>query len=337
MSNISYKDAGVDIDAGNAFVEAIKADVKSTFDSNVIGGIGSFAGAYALPSGYKEPVILSATDGVGTKLKIAIESGKLDTVGIDLVAMCVNDLICNNGVPMFFLDYYATGKLLPENAKDVVAGIAEGCRRSECALVGGETAEMPGMYSENDFDLAGFAVGIAERSEMDTVSNVRPGQVLVAMPSSGVHSNGYSLVRKLFFDKLGMSLETEFEGKPLLETLLEPTRIYVKEYKANKQHIKALAHITGGGLIDNIPRILPKDVDAALDTEALPTPPIISLIVELGKVSREEAHRVFNMGFGMVLFVPAEHADAVVATAERHGHAAAICGEIVPGAGKTVI
>jgi len=191
MANISYKDAGVDIDAGNEFVEAIKADVKSTFDANVIGGIGSFAGAYALPTGYKEPVLLSATDGVGTKLKIAIESGRLNTVGIDLVAMCVNDLICNNGIPLFFLDYYATGKLLPQNAKDVVAGIAEGCRRAECALVGGETAEMPGMYSEDDFDLAGFAVGVAERSEMDTVANVKPGQVLIAMPSSGVHSNGY--------------------------------------------------------------------------------------------------------------------------------------------------
>lgn len=227
MSNISYKDAGVDIDAGNEFVEAIKADVKSTFDKNVIGGIGSFAGAYALPTGYKEPVILSATDGVGTKLRIAIESGKLDTVGIDLVAMCVNDLICNNGTPMFFLDYYATGKLLPQNAKDVVAGIAEGCRRSECALVGGETAEMPGMYSDDDFDLAGFAVGIAERADMDMVANVREGQVLIAMPSSGVHSNGYSLVRKLFFDKLGMSLETEFEGKPLVDTLLEIGRAHV--------------------------------------------------------------------------------------------------------------
>jgi len=320
MSNISYKDAGVDIDAGNEFVEAIKADVKSTFDSNVIGGIGSFAGAYALPSGYKEPVILSATDGVGTKLKIAIESGKLDTVGIDLVAMCVNDLICNNGVPMFFLDYYATGKLLPENAKDVVAGIAEGCRRSECALVGGETAEMPGMYSENDFDLAGFAVGIAERSEMDTVSNVRPGQVLVAMPSSGVHSNGYSLVRKLFFDKLGMNLETEFEGKPLLETLLEPTRIYVKEYKANKQHIKALAHITGGGIVENLPRVLPEGIKAVVKREDIRVLPIFEFMGQY--VDEEEMYRAFNMGVGMVWVVEPENVDTVLANTDGYviGH-----------------
>jgi len=320
MSNISYKDAGVDIDAGNAFVEAIKADVKSTFDANVIGGIGSFAGAYALPSGYKEPVILSATDGVGTKLKIAIESGKLDTVGIDLVAMCVNDLICNNGVPMFFLDYYATGKLLPENAKDVVAGIAEGCRRSECALVGGETAEMPGMYSENDFDLAGFAVGIAERSEMDTVANVKAGQTLVAIPSSGVHSNGYSLVRKLFFDKLGMSLETEFEGKPLLETLLEPTRIYVKEYKANKSRIKALAHITGGGIVENLPRVLPEGIKAVVKKENIKVLPIFEFMRRY--VDEEEMYRAFNMGVGMVWVVEPEDVDAVLENTDGYviGH-----------------
>ncbi len=324
MSNISYKDAGVDIDAGNEFVEAIKADVKSTFDENVIGGIGSFAGAYALPAGYKEPVILSATDGVGTKLKIAIESGKLDTVGIDLVAMCVNDLICNNGVPMFFLDYYATGKLLPENAKDVVAGIAEGCRRAECALVGGETAEMPGMYSENDFDLAGFAVGIAERSEMDTVSNVRSGQVLVAMPSSGVHSNGYSLVRKLFFDKLGMGLDTEFEGKPLLETLLEPTRIYVKEYKANKKNIKALAHITGGGIIENLPRVLPEGIRAVVRKEDIRVLPVFEFMRQY--VDEEEMFRAFNMGVGMVWVVEPENVDAVLANTDGY-----VIGELVSG------
>ncbi|SFV57171.1 Phosphoribosylformylglycinamidine cyclo-ligase [hydrothermal vent metagenome] len=324
MSNISYKDAGVDIDAGNEFVEAIKADVKSTFDNNVIGGIGSFAGAYALPSGYKEPVILSATDGVGTKLKIAIESGRLDTVGIDLVAMCVNDLICNNGVPMFFLDYYATGKLLPENAKDVVAGIAEGCRRSECALVGGETAEMPGMYSENDFDLAGFAVGIAERSEMDTVANVKEGQVLIAMPSSGVHSNGYSLVRKLFFEKLGMNLETEFEGKPLRDTLLEPTRIYVKEYKANKAHIKALAHITGGGIVENLPRVLPDAMRAIVKKDDIRVLPIFKFMGRY--VDEEEMFRAFNMGVGMVWVVEPEDVHAVLANTDGY-----VIGSLVHG------
>ena len=320
MANISYKDAGVDIDAGNDFVEAIKNDVKSTFDNNVIGGIGSFAGAYALPSGYKEPVILSATDGVGTKLKLAIESGKLDTVGIDLVAMCVNDLICNFGTPMFFLDYYATGKLVPENAKDVVAGIAQGCRQSECSLVGGETAEMPGMYSEDDFDLAGFAVGIAERSEMDTVSNVRTGQVLVALPSSGIHSNGYSLVRKLFFDTLGMNLDDEVNDKPLIETLLEPTRIYVKDFKANKTYIKALAHITGGGIVENLPRVLPEGIKAVVNREDIRILPIFEFMGQY--VDEDEMFRAFNMGIGMIWVVEEEHVETVLANTDGYiiGH-----------------
>lgn len=316
MSDISYKDAGVDIDAGNAFVEAIKSDVKSTFDSNVIGGIGSFSGAYELPTGYKEPVILSATDGVGTKLRIAIDSGRLDTVGIDLVAMCVNDLICNNGTPMFFLDYYATGKLLPQNASAVVKGIAEGCRRAECALVGGETAEMPGMYSEDDFDLAGFAVGIAEKSEMDMVANVRAGQVLIAMPSSGIHSNGYSLVRKIFFNKLGMSLDTEFEGRPLVDTLLEPTRIYVKDYKANKEFVKALAHITGGGIVENLPRVLPEGIKAIVEKEAIRVLPIFEFMSQY--VDIDEMYRAFNMGVGMVWVVEPENVDRVLANTDGY-------------------
>lgn len=325
MANISYKDAGVDIDAGNDFVEAIKSDVKSTFDKNVIGGIGSFAGAYALPTGYKEPVILSATDGVGTKLKLAIESNKFDTVGIDLVAMCVNDLICNFGTPMFFLDYYATGKLVPNNAKDVVAGIAEGCRRSECSLVGGETAEMPGMYSNDDFDLAGFAVGIAERSEMDTVSNVKEGQVILALPSSGVHSNGYSLVRKLFFDKLGMSLDSEFNGKPLVDTLLEPTRIYVKEFKANKEKITALAHITGGGIIENLPRVLPEGMRAQVSKESIKVLPIFDFMSQY--IDEEEMFRTFNMGVGMVLVVDGENVEAICENTDAYVIGAMIKGE----------
>ena len=316
MASISYKDSGVDIDAGNAFVEAIKNDVKSTFDSNVIGGIGSFAGAYALPSGYKEPVILSATDGVGTKLKLAIESGKLDSVGIDLVAMCVNDLICNFGTPMFFLDYYATGKLLPQNAHSVVSGIAEGCRRSECALVGGETAEMPGMYSEGDFDLAGFAVGIAERSEMDRVSLVKPGQILIALPSSGVHSNGYSLVRKLFFEKLGMSLDDQFEGKPLIDTLLEPTRIYVKEFKANRDKIVALAHITGGGIVENLPRVLPEGIKAVVEKDAIKVLPIFEFMSQY--VEEDEMYRAFNMGVGMVWVVDPKDVDDIIASTDGY-------------------
>ena len=321
---VSYKDAGVDIDAGNDFVEAIKADVKSTFDEHVIGGIGSFAGAYALPSGYREPVILSATDGVGTKLKLAIESGRLDTVGIDLVAMCVNDLICNFGTPMFFLDYYATGKLVPAEAQQVVAGIAEGCRRGECALVGGETAEMPGMYSEKDFDLAGFAVGIAERSEMDRVSRVRTGQILLALPSSGVHSNGYSLVRKLFFDKLGMHLDDDFQGAPLWKTLLEPTRIYVREFKAMKEKIVALAHITGGGIVENLPRVLPDGIRAEIDRSKIHTLPIFDFMAQY--VDEEEMFRTFNMGVGMIWVAEAENVNDILAATDAY-----VIGELVSG------
>jgi len=324
QEKVSYKEAGVDIDAGNAFVEAIKAEVKSTFDENVIGGIGSFAGAYALPGGYREPVLLSATDGVGTKLKLAIDSGRLDTVGIDLVAMCVNDLICNFGTPMFFLDYYATGRLLPEDARRVVGGIAEGCRRGQCALIGGETAEMPGMYREKDFDLAGFAVGIAEREEMDRVSRVKPGQILLALPSSGVHSNGYSLVRKLFFEKLGMSFEDDFEGRPLIDVLLEPTQIYVPEFKANKEHIVALAHITGGGIVENLPRVLPENVHAVVDRSKIRTLPVFDFMARY--VEEEEMFRTFNMGVGMVWVVEAEEVDAVLNATDAY-----VIGELVAG------
>ncbi|MDD5360395.1 MAG: phosphoribosylformylglycinamidine cyclo-ligase [Sulfurovaceae bacterium] len=316
MSTISYKDAGVDIDAGNNFVEAIKNDVKSTFDANVIGGIGSFAGAYSLPSGYKDPVLLSATDGVGTKLKLAIESGKLDTVGIDLVAMCVNDLICNFGTPMFFLDYYATGRLIPDDAKSVVSGIAAGCREAQCALIGGETAEMPGMYSNDDFDLAGFAVGIAEKSEMNTLANVKDGQVLIALPSSGVHSNGYSLVRKIFFDTLGMNLDTPFEGKPLIDTLMMPTRIYVDLFKKHKDKIKALAHITGGGIVENLPRVLPDNIKAIVEKDKIKILPVFEFMSHY--VSEEEMYRTFNMGVGMVLVVDESDVDYIISNTDGY-------------------
>ncbi|WP_200762940.1 phosphoribosylformylglycinamidine cyclo-ligase [Nitrosophilus alvini] len=308
--SISYKDAGVDIDAGAKLVEEIKPFVKKTFNENVIGGIGSFAGAYALPVGYKEPVLLGATDGVGTKLKLAIESKKYDTVGIDLVAMCVNDLICSFAEPMFFLDYYATGKLDVDAAKEVIKGIAEGCRESECALIGGETAEMPGMYSENDFDLAGFAVGIAEKEDVVKERGVKAGDVLIALKSSGVHSNGFSLVRKLFFDKLKWHHHTEFEGKPLIDVLLEPTRIYVKTYKKVKEKVKALAHITGGGLIENLPRVLPENVKAVVRKNHIEPLPIFEF---MGKyIDEEEMFRTFNMGVGMVLVVdPADVKDVM--------------------------
>ena len=320
MSTISYKDAGVDIDAGNSFVENIKPHVKSTMIPGVLGGIGSFAGAFELPTGYKEPVILAGTDGVGTKLKLAIDSGKLDTVGIDLVAMCSNDLICNFGEPLFFLDYYATAKLEVEEATAVVKGIAQGCIRSECALIGGETAEMPGMYKEGDFDLAGFCVGIAEKSEMDRVSVVKNGDILIALASSGIHSNGFSLVRKLLLDKLNMKFEDDFNGKTLIDTLLEPTRIYVKEFKENKDNINALAHITGGGIVENLPRVLPHNLRAIVQKDKIKILPIFEL---MGKyVEESEMFRAFNMGVGMILVVDPSNVDAILKNTDGYiiGH-----------------
>ena len=313
MSQISYKDAGVDIDAGNSFVENIKPLVKSTAIPGVVGGIGSFAGAFELPKGYREPVMLAATDGVGTKLKLAIDSGIHNTVGIDLVAMCVNDLICNFGTPSFFLDYYATGKLDVTAATAVVSGIAEGCRQAECALIGGETAEMPGMYHSDDYDLAGFAVGIGEKSELDRSNKVAAGDILIALPSSGLHSNGFSLARKVLFEKMGMKFEDEFEGKPLIETLLTPTRIYVKTFKALKDKIQALAHITGGGIVENFPRVLPEGLRAVITESSIRVLPIFELIGQ--HVERHEMFRAFNMGVGMILVVKeADVADVLAAT-----------------------
>jgi phosphoribosylformylglycinamidine cyclo-ligase len=310
MSQISYKDAGVDIDAGNSFVENIKPLVKSTRVDGVIGGIGSFAGAFEIPKGYDEPVMLAATDGVGTKLKLAIDSNIHDSVGIDLVAMCVNDLLCNFATPSFFLDYYATGKLDVKTATSVVSGIAKGCIEAECALIGGETAEMPGMYHSDDYDLAGFAVGICEKREMDRVSLVRSGHKLIALPSSGIHSNGFSLARKVLFEKIGMKFEDDFNGKPLIETLLTPTRIYVKTFKALKSKIVALAHITGGGIVENLPRVLPENLRAVVTESSIKTLPIFDLIGQ--HVAKEEMYRAFNMGVGMILVVKDEDVDDVL-------------------------
>jgi phosphoribosylformylglycinamidine cyclo-ligase len=310
MGKISYKDAGVDIDAGNSFVENIKPFVKSTMIPGVLGGIGSFAGAFELPTGYKEPVILAGTDGVGTKLKLAIDSGKFDSVGIDLVAMCSNDLICNFGEPLFFLDYYATGKLDVVDGANIVKGIAEGCIQSECALIGGETAEMPGMYHDGDFDLAGFCVGIAEKAELNRTERVKAGDILIALPSSGVHSNGFSLVRKLLLEKLGMKFEDEFDGKPLIDTLLEPTRIYVKEFKENRDKINALAHITGGGIIENLPRVLPEGLRAEVKKADIKVLPIFELMGQ--HVEENEMYRAFNMGVGMVFVVDPSNVKAIL-------------------------
>jgi len=323
MSKISYKDSGVDIDAGNSFVEQIKPFVKETMTPNVIGGIGSFAGAFRLPTGYKKPVLLSATDGVGTKLKLAIDAKKFDTVGIDLVAMCVNDLICNFGEPLYFLDYYATGKLKTNEAAQVVKGIAEGCKLSESALIGGETAEMPGMYSENDFDLAGFAVGIAEEDEMDRIAHTKAGDVLVALPSSGVHSNGFSLVRKIL-EANNMDVNSEFNGKPMYETLLTPTRIYVKDFKKLKNKINALGHITGGGIVENLPRVLPDNLKAIVYKDKIKTLPIFDFMSKF--VEESEMYRTFNMGVGMILVVSKENVDSVLENSDGY-----VIGELIEG------
>ncbi len=326
---LSYKDAGVDIDAGNSLVSEIKPIVKKTFDTNVLGGIGSFAGAYQLPQGYKNPVLLSATDGVGTKLKLAIESKRFGTVGEDLVAMCVNDLICNFATPLFFLDYYATGKLEVSEAKEVISGIANGCLKAECALIGGETAEMPNMYRDGDFDLAGFAVGIAEKDEIDRSSKVQDGDYLIALPSSGIHSNGYSLVRKLFFEKLNMKFDDKFGNSTLIETLLTPTRIYVKEFKKFQKYINAMAHITGGGITENLPRVLPNGLGAEIEKKKIRTLPIFEFISQY--VDEVEMFRTFNMGVGMVLVVSEKNVDRIINHSDGY-----IIGRVVAGDRKVV-
>ncbi len=327
MGKISYKEAGVDIDKGARFVEEIKPFVTSTFDKNVIGGIGSFAGAYELPSGYKKPVILGATDGVGTKLKLAIDAKKFDTVGIDLVAMCVNDLICNFATPMFFLDYYATAKLQINESSAVVKGISEGCLQSECALIGGETAEMPGMYAKDDFDLAGFAVGIAEKDELSRIDRVKEGDILVALPSSGIHSNGFSLVRKLLFEKLNHKFDDKIDDKKLIDILLEPTKIYVKTFKKLKPYINALAHITGGGIVENLPRALPENLQAVVKKDDIKTLPIFEYMSNF--VEEDEMFKTFNMGVGMVIITSPKNIGKILENSDGY-----IIGEIQKGEKK---
>lgn len=326
---ITYKDAGVDIDAGNEFVNAIKPYVKSTFTPLVLGGIGSFSGAIRLPSGYKNPAILGATDGVGTKLRLAIDTDRLDSVGEDLVAMCVNDLICNFATPLFFLDYYATAKLDIQSAQSVIKGIANGCKKAGCALIGGETAEMPSMYEGKDFDLAGFAVGMAEIDEIDRSKFVKNGDVLVALPSSGLHSNGYSLARKVV-EKKGLKFDDKFTDESLIDLLLKPTRIYVKEFLNLKDKINALAHITGGGIVENLPRVLPEGLGANIEKNAIRTPEIYKIFD--GFVDENELYRTFNMGVGMVLVVSVENLDYVLKNSDGY-----VIGEIVSGNGVGLV
>ena len=334
-TSLSYKDAGVDIDAGNALVDRIKGVVKKTRRPEVMGGLGGFGALCEIPAGYKQPVLVSGTDGVGTKLRLALNLNKHDSIGQDLVAMCVNDLVVCGAEPLFFLDYYATGKLNVDVAATVVTGIGAGCELAGCSLVGGETAEMPGMYEGEDYDLAGFCVGVVEKAEIIDGSKVQTGDALVALPSSGPHSNGYSLIRKIL-EVSGTDIEaTELNGQKLADLLMAPTRIYVKPLlKLIKETgaVKAMAHITGGGLLENVPRVLPENTVAEIRKAAWPRPKLFDWMQKEGNVDEKEMHRTFNMGVGMILVVSPENVDAVLANSDGY-----VIGELVEGERSAVM
>ena len=337
--SLSYRDAGVNIDAGNAFVDQIKSSVKSTNRPGVMGSFGGFGGLFELPENYQQPVLVSGTDGVGTKLKLAIDLNKHDSIGIDLVAMCVNDILVLGAEPLYFLDYYATGELNTEVAVDVVAGIADGCRQSNAALIGGETAEMPGMYSKGDYDLAGFCVGVVEKKKIIDGSKVKSGNAMIAIASSGPHSNGYSLVRKII-EVSGADINQPFDDETSLgDALLAPTKIYVKTIHKllEKFDIHAMAHITGGGLSENIPRVLPEGTIAAIDQNSWQLPEIFQWLQDNGNVEISEMRRTFNCGVGMVLIVSAEDVADMLATLEQNGETAWQLGVIDSGENKQVI
>lgn len=329
--SLSYKDAGVDIDAGEALVQRIKHVAKRTARPEVLGGLGGFGALCEIPAGYKQPVLVSGTDGVGTKLRLAIDLNRHDRIGIDLVAMCVNDLVVCGAEPLFFLDYYATGKLDVDVAAHVVTGIGAGCEQAGCALVGGETAEMPGMYEGADYDLAGFCVGVVEKADIIDGSKVAAGDVLVALPSSGPHSNGYSLIRKII-EVVGADINsTQVDGKPLVDLLLEPTRIYVKPVlKLIKETgaVKAISHITGGGLLENIPRVLPENAQAVVDVASWQRPAIFDWLQEKGNVDETEMHRVLNCGVGMIICVAANDQQRVLEHLRANGEQPWVIGQI---------
>ncbi|MEY4762867.1 MAG: hypothetical protein RLZZ200_2723 [Pseudomonadota bacterium] len=329
---LTYRDAGVDIDAGDELVERIKPLVKRTQRPEVLAGIGGFGALVGLPTRYREPVLVSGTDGVGTKLRLAIDTGRHDRIGIDLVAMCVNDVAVQGAEPLFFLDYYATGKLDVDVAQSVVGGIAEGCHQAGCALVGGETAEMPGMYHGGDYDLAGFCVGVVERSGIIDGSKVAPGDAVIGMASSGAHSNGYSLIRKLV-QVAGADASTQLDGRPLFDRLLEPTRIYVKSMLAlaEAMPVHGFAHITGGGITDNVPRVLPEGIEAVLQRKAWAPNPLFDWLAAAGNIDTNEMYRTFNCGIGMVAVVAADKADAALALLRARGEDASLIGEIRKG------
>jgi len=333
---LSYRDAGVDIDAGNELVERIKPLVKKTFRPGVLTGLGGFGALFELPLGdYREPVLVSGTDGVGTKLKLAMQLRRHDTIGIDLVAMCVNDIVVAGAEPLFFLDYYATGRLSLEQATAVISGIARGCELAGCALTGGETAEMPGMYQDDDYDLAGFAVGIVEKSKILQPDQVCPGDRLLGLASSGPHSNGYSLIRKVI-EVSGADLSAPFQDTTLGEALLAPTRIYVKPLLKllAEVEVHGLAHITGGGLTENLPRVLPEGTAAHIDPGAWPVPPVFQWLQEQGRIDDAEMLRTFNAGIGMVVCLPPGEADAATRLLESAGETVYPIGEIRAAEGR---
>ncbi|WP_414619508.1 phosphoribosylformylglycinamidine cyclo-ligase [Calothrix sp. CCY 0018] len=338
---MDYRDAGVDVEAGRDFVGQIRNLVHSTFRKEVIGGLGGFGGCFELPSGYKQPVLISGTDGVGTKLKIANIINRHDTVGIDLVAMCVNDVLTSGAEPLFFLDYLATGKLDPQQLTQVVAGVASGCKQSGCALLGGETAEMPGFYQVGEYDLAGFCVGIVEKSQMLDGIKVKVGDVAIGLASSGVHSNGFSLVRKIIDDK-GLSWDDTpnlFNGKSLGETFLTPTQIYVKPILAAQKEgleIHAMAHITGGGLPENLPRCLGEGQSFQIKADSWMIPPVFDWLAQVGSVNSQAMYNTFNMGIGFVLIVPGDRALQTISFFESQNIAAYNIGEVISGNGELI-
>ncbi len=326
---LSYAAAGVDIDAGSALIERIKPVVKNTFRPGVLTGLGGFGALFEIPEGYRQPVLVSGTDGVGTKLKLALQMQRHDTIGIDLVAMCVNDIVVTGAEPLFFLDYYATGHLDLDTATDVVSGIARGCELSGCALTGGETAEMPGMYQGEEYDLAGFAVGIVEKERILQADSVRVGDVLLGLASSGPHSNGYSLIRKVL-EVSNADLDATLDDRPLGEALLAPTRIYVKSLLKllGEVEVHALAHITGGGLTENLPRVLPACSQAVIDRNAWQLPPVFAWLQEQGAIAEDEMLRTFNCGIGMVVCLPESEAASATALLESLGETVIPLGQI---------
>ncbi|NLD67599.1 MAG: phosphoribosylformylglycinamidine cyclo-ligase [Limnobacter sp.] len=344
--SLSYKDAGVDIDAGDALVDRLKPLARRTMRDGVLAGIGGFGALFEVPRRFREPVLVSGTDGVGTKLKLAFALERHDTIGIDLVAMSVNDILVQGAEPLFFLDYFACGKLDVDVAEQVVAGIANGCEQAGCALIGGETAEMPGMYPAGEYDLAGFAVGVVEKSKILDASRVQAGDAVIGFASSGAHSNGYSLLRRIVERAHGgfdaAALRADFHGRPFADALLAPTRIYVKPVLRllEAMPVHGLAHITGGGLVGNVPRVLPDGLQAVLHREAWTAPPLFDWLQREGAVTDEEMHRVFNCGLGMVAIVAAERADAAIALLRDAGETAWRVGEIVerrPDAPQTLV